>query len=322
MPLQSALAQVGVAKQTAKGSAAANPTFAQGVTSGSVVTVEVAQALEDHTSSARITNYVNRTGVIPGIDFSCRAHSKTLGLYLLGALGSVTTTGTGPYTHNFALADDLPYLTAFGKLAGNNYAVNDVKVDEIEISFSENDPLEVAISGMGTTVNYAATFTPTTDDTAASYFASSSGTFQIDVDSGTPVSAKIKSGSLNIKNNVETIMLSGAIAPSDVFPGRQEIECSFDIVPDDLTDWRAIVTGTTTGTTASAAPVYGSFNLVFNNGTDTLTLNASRVAFTTDFPEADPAGGSITLSLEGLVVKPTSATAALTATLINTQASY
>lgn len=321
MAIQSALAQVGIAKQTDKGTAASNPTFAHGVTNGTVLTIEVAQELEEHTSGNRIADRVNRTGVMPGMDFSCRAHSKSLGLYLYGALGAKSVTGSGPYTHVFTTADDLPYLTAFGKMGSNIYAVQDLKVDELTLSFEETQPVEIAISGMGTIADYTGSFSAGTDDTSASYFYAASGTFKLDVDSDTPETAKIRSGEISIANALESIMLSGSISPSDVFPGRQEIECSFEIVPDDLAAWQTIVTGSSNGSTASATPVYGSFEIEFTNGSDVLTLTATKVAFVTDFPDADPAGGAVTLSLEGLVVKPASGSA-LSVELVNGQATY
>lgn len=327
VPIQSALAQVGVAKQASKGSAATDPTFGHGVTSGTVLTVDVSQDLEEHTTGTRVAPGVNRTGVMPGIDFSCRAHAKSLGLYLYGALGSVATSGptAGLYTHTFTVGDDLPYLTAFGKLGSNIYACNDTKIDSLEISFNEAEPLEVAVSGMGTTANYGVvTFNPGTDDTIASYFNSAQGTFSVDVDggSGTAATAKIASGSVSISNSLESIMLSGSISPSDIFAGRHEVEVSFDIVPDDLALWKTIATGSSAGSSASAAPVYGNFSIQFTDGTNTLTLASTRVAFTCDFPDADPAGGPVTITLEGLAVQPAAGGTPITATLVNAQASY
>jgi hypothetical protein len=324
MPIQSALAQVGVAKQTVKGTPISNPTYGHGVTNGTVLTIDVAQGLEDHTSGTRVSPAVNRTGVMPGMDFSCRAHSRTTGLYLFGALGSIATTGAGPYTHTITTGADLPYLTAFGRMGSNIYAVNDLKVDSLELNFNQTEPIEIAVSGMGTTANYAATFTATTDDTLATYFAAHTGTFSVDVDgaSGTAATAKIQSGSIKINNNLESIMISGSIAPDDVFPGRQEIEVSFDIIPDDLNLWRTIITGTSSGTTAASAVTYGTFSVAFTNGADSLTIAATRVAFTADFPDADPAGGVVTLSLEGLAVQPLAGGTPITATLINTAVSY
>lgn len=324
MALQSALAQVGVAKQSAKGSAASNPTFGHGVTNGTVLTVEVAQALADQTSGTRVSPGVDRTGVMPGMDFSCRAHAKSAGLYLYGVLGSLATTGAGPYTHAITSGADLPYLTAFGKLGSNVYAVNDMKIDSLAVNFNGTEPVELAISGMGTTADYDATFTAGTDDTLAAYFAAHTGTFSVDVDGSgsSSATAKIAAGSITINNSLESIMISGSISPDDVFVGRQEVEVSFDIIPDDLALWRTIVTGTSTGTSASATPVYGSFSIAFTNGTDSLTLAATRVAFTADFPDVDPAGGPVTISLAGLAVQPAAGGTPITATVVNGQASY
>lgn len=324
MPIQSALAQVGIAKQSGKGTAANNPAYAHGITDGAVLTVDVAQDVEERTSGARASTGVNRTGVMPGMDFTGRAHPKSVGLYAFGALGAVATTGAGPYVHAATLADGLPYLTAFGRLGSSIYKVQDFKVDQLGFSFNENEPVEMSVSGMGTVIDFAGTFTPTNDETIgtdSAYFYAASGTFKLDVDSATPVTAAIQSGEVTINNNLEAIMLSGSISPSDVFEGRQDIECSFDLVVENLNEWRTIVTGSAGGSTASAAPVYGSFEITFTNGASSLKLEATKVAFTTDFPDADPAGGPVTLSLAGIVVRPSSGSP-LTVTTTNTVTSY
>jgi hypothetical protein len=320
-PIQSAIAQIGVAKQSGKGSVAASPTYAQGVTGGAVMTVEVAQELEEHTSGVRMAPGVNRTGVMPGIDMTGRAHPKSIGLWLYGALGSVSTSGSSTYTHVFTTGDDLPYLSAFGKLGSNVYSVRDVKVDSLGFSFEAANPVEISAAGMGTVVGYPGAFSPVTDDTKATYFTAASGTFKLDVDSATPVTASITSGEITVSNAVETIMLSGSISPDDVFPGRQEAEATFEIVVANLDDWRTILTGTSNGTTTEDEPVYGSFEIVFTNGTDSLKLEAGKCAFTTEFPEANPSGGPVTLSLAGLVVQDANSVG-LKATLINDVASY
>lgn len=324
MPIQSALAQVGIAKQSGKGSAAANPAYAHGITDGAVLTVEVSQDAEERTSGARANVGVNRTGVMPGMDFTGRAHPKSVGLYAYGALGAISTTGAGPYAHAITLADALPYLTASGKLGSNIYKVQDFKVDSLGFSWNEAEPVEMTVSGMGTTLDLAGSFTPATDETIGTdsgYFYAASGTFKLDIDSSTPVTAAIQSGDVTIGNNLESVMLSGSISPSDVFEGRNDVECSFDIVVENLNDWRTIVTGASNGTTASAAPVYGSFEITFTNGTDILQLVATKVAFTCDFPDADPAGGTVVLSLAGIVVRPASGSP-LTINLTNGVATY
>ena len=320
-PIQSAIAQVGIAKQSAKGSVAASPTFGHGVTGGAVMTVEIQQELSDLTSSKRMSSGVDRTGVMPGINFTGRCHSKSVGEYLYGAMGAVNTTGSATYVHVFTLADDLPYLTAFGKLGSNIYSVADCKIDSLSLKWEGAKPVELDVSGMGTVVGYPGAFNVVNDDTMASYFTGASGTFKLDVDSSTPVTASITAGEIKIGNSIEAIMLSGAISPNDVFPGRQEVEVTFDVVAANLDDWRTLLTGSSGGTSASATTVFGSFEMVFTNGSDSLKIESAKCAFVCDFPEANPSGGPVTLSFAGMVVQ-TAAGASLVCTLTNTHASY
>jgi hypothetical protein len=322
MPIQSALALVGVAKQTNKATRVANPQFGHGVTDGTILTVEVQQELEGRTSGTRFSPAVNRTAVMPGFDFTGRVHAASAGLWLFGALGAISTTGTTTKTHAITLGADLPYLTVTGRLDSNIYSVDAAKVDTCELSWSENEPVEMAVSGMGCGVTIPATFTAVTDDSFAAYMRPAGGSFQLDIDGTTLAAEKMTGGSVSIANALAPVMLSGALNPDDVFPGQQTVECSFDITPDDMDEWRTVLTGSAAGTTIASAPVYGSFSTQFTDGTNTLTLAANRVAFTTDFPAADAAGGPVSISLAGLVVLGATGGTAFTATLTNTVAAY
>ena len=323
MAIQSAIAQVGFAKQSAKGTAAANPTFAHGITDGSIMSLEISQDRDLRTSGVLSASDVNRTSVVPAFGYSMRAHSKSIGLYLLGALGSVSTTGTTTYTHTFTPSNTLNYFSAFGQMNATNYKVTDARVNTLAVNFDEQGIVTAQVDGMGTGVTMTGvTFTPTVDDLYASYFSSISGTFQLSTSSGTPVAAKIKSGSITINNNLEPIDVAGAITPDDVINARREIDVTFDIVPDDFSAWLGLVTGSGSGTSIQSTPVYGSFNIVLQNGaTDTLTFNSTRVAFLADFPSADAGGGAVTISLAGMALKP-AASNEITVTLINGQATY
>ena len=315
MPIQSALAQVGVAKQSAKGTAISNPDYAIGITDGQILTVDVQQELEERTSGNLASTGVNRTGVVPGFSFTSRAQAGTVGLLTFAALGSDSFATS---THTITAGTSLPYLTMFGKMGSTIYSVKDCKIDSLEFSWDGNNPLQVAVSGMGTSANYAATFTPGTDETFEVYMRPAGGTFSVDVDGASSVTAlsKITSGSVSIARNLSELMVSGTITPNDVWEGKLEVECSFDVIVDDWTAWRAIVTGTGTGTSEAATPLYGTFSCQFTDGTNTFTLAGTRVAFTADVPSVDPAGGAVTLSLAGLVVQPAAGGTPITATLV------
>lgn len=320
--MQSAIALVGVAKQTAKGAAAAQPTFQHGITDGSVLKVDVTQDREEHTSGSRFSPGVNRTEAIPGAEFTMRAHPKTLGLYLYAALGAISTTGAGPYTHTITLGADLPYLSLFGKQNTDLYRIPDCKIDQLSLSWSGNEPLEVSLQALGCELDVQGTWTPTTDEALASYWTPVGGTFQLDIDGTTLAAAPITGGEIQIANNAQPIMLSGVITPDDIAVGAQTIDVSLEMTPANLNDWRTVVTGSTGGTDVSGTPVYGSFSVAFVNGTDTLTIACTRVPFLIDFPDADPAGGALTITAAGLVVQPTAGTTPITATVVNGHTSY
>lgn len=321
MAVQSALSKIGAGKQSGKGSAG-TLTYAHGLADGAIMSVDVQQALADITSGARVAPGVDRTAVMSGVDFSSRVHAASAGLWLYAALGAISTTGTTPKSHAITVGTDTPYLTTFGSLDSNYYSVQDVKVGDLGLSWDGNEALQMSVSGMGTVLGFPASFSATTDNTHAAYFRPAGGTFKIDVDTDTPATAAVVSGEVTIANNISEVMLSGTITPNDIVNGRTEVECSFDIVPSNLADWRTIVTGAADGSSAASAPVYGSFECVFTDGTYSLTVAASRVAFTCDFPASDPAGGAVTLSLAGLCTQPAAGGTPLTVTLTNAVSSY
>lgn len=322
--IQSAIALAGIAKQAAKGSAAAAPTFGYGVRGGSVAQISVEQELEDLTSAKRIAPSVTRTAVATGQDFTTRAFPGSLGLWLLGALGSVATTGAGPYVHTITPADDLPYMTLFGKLGASIFSVEDAKIDELVLSWTESQPLEVALTALGCGLGFPGTFTPGTDESRETFLTAASGTFKMDVDSDTPVVARIVGGEISIANALEAIRLSGSIVPEDVFPGRHEFGVTLTTRPTNLDDWRTVLTGSAAGTDPSEVTVYGSFEITFTlAGGEQLVITADRVAFTAEFPEAQPSGGAVELELTGMVVQPaTGADPAITFELTNDVTSY
>lgn len=323
MALQVGKDVLGLAKQTAKGTIAANPTFLHGLAGGGIK-VEISQESDELTSAYLAPAGAYRDAVENGADYTTRAWQKAVGAYLIAALGNVATSGSGPYTHTITLAAGaLAYWTVFVKKGdGTITAVKDCKLDELEISWEENKPLELAAKWAGTVFSFPATFVGTVDESdTTNYFVPVGGTFKYDVDSATPVVASVKSGKIAIKRGAEPQMFSGAIEAGDVYEGAAEVSCQFNVIPDDLTLWRTIVTGAAAGTTIGTTPLYGSFEHTFTKGADSLKLASSYVAFLADLPEADPAGGAAEMELSGLCYRGGTATP-LTATLINTQVSY
>jgi len=319
--LQTGKDVLGVAKQTAKGAIAANPAFAHGLTGGGL-SVAITQEADAITSAYLAAAGAFREKAENGASIETRAWVKGLGLYLLAALGAVSTTGTGPYVHVFTLGSSLPYLTIFEKKGDNTIAaIRDCKIDELEIAWEENAPLTVSVKANGTALSFPASFTPTVDESdGAAYFAPVGGTFKYDVDSATPVVASIKGGKVAIKRGVEAKYYSGTIEAGDVHEGACVAEVSFTVEPDDLGLWRTIVTGSSSGAGVQSTPLYGSFEFTFVNGSASLKLEANRVAFLCEMPEADPEGGAAESELSGICYRNTATP--ITATLTNQQATY
>jgi len=327
MSLNKAIAAIGVGLQSAFGTPLTNPTFAHGVISGSIFELAISQDRAPITSAARVSPQVDRVSAIGSFNVKFRAHSKSIGMWLYAAHGAKTVSGTNPYTHTITGAvggaNVLPYLTVFAKMDGGEIrSLQDCIVDSLELSWTDAGALEVSVSGYGTVVNFGATFTPTTDDSYSTYMMAAGGVFQESTFT-TVATAPIKAGSFKVANGAETIILSASIVPNEVFYGRQDYDTSLTIVPATaLSEWRAIATGTGSGTAVSQTTVYGGLSIKFVNGTDNLTIAATRVPFTCSYPDADPKGGHIELPLAGLPVLTAAGATAATVTLVNTQVSY
>ena len=326
MPISTVSAIVGVAKQTARGALAANPSFAHGVKGGAPISVEASQSALEVTTGVRASANVTRESVNASSDIQAPAYLKTLGLYLLGALGSKTTTGAGPYEHTF-LTGDLPYLSVFAKGIGPDIeAVADAKIDELVISWEGANALEVGMKAMGTTFSYPASFTPGVDETGSeSFLIPVGGTFKYDPIGSTLATARVVGGEITVKNNVAQIPGSASITPTDTHEGKQECEVKLTVVPDNLADFRKVITGAANGSAASASVPVGSVELEFkenNGGAGSLKVTGSKVAFMTELPEADPSGAAVELELVGVAVVPDGGVSPLTFVLKNAQATY
>ena len=325
MPIQKVSALTGVAKQSASGTIAANPTFAHGLTGGAPISVEPNQSAVEVTVGKRAAYNVYRDTVVNGAEIQSLAYLKSVGLWLLGAIGTDTVTGTGPYVHTYSTGD-LPYLSVFAKgIDSTIEGIRDCKVDELSLKWDGSKPVDMTVKTVGTVFSYPSTFVATTDETGSeSFLTPIGGTFSIDVLGSTLVSARVIGGELTIKNNVAPIDPSATVEAGDVWEGIQEHSLKLTIVPDSLAEFRKTVTGNASGTAASTVAPTGSVSLTFkeNNGTGQLVVTGSKVAFMTSFPDADPKGGAVQIELAGLAVMPVGGTAPLVYALTNGQATY
>lgn len=323
MALQKALAQVGVAIQAAVGTPAANPSFIHGVTDGSVFTLDISQDRAPVTSAQRTAPYADRTGVIAGFSFTTRPPARAVGAWLYAALGGKAVTGAGPYTHTLSQAATLPSLTVHSKLDSELRSVQDAKVDQLVLSWGEDGICSLQVSGAGTLAAYAPTFAGSpVDDTFVQPLSANGGTLKFVATGTSTAIAPVRAGSITINNNLDVVKLSSSVVANVIVEGRQDVDYALTLVPANLNDWRTFATGSSSGTAASEAPVYGAADLKILIGSDSLQLVSNRVAFASAYPGADPQGGAVEIEVGGPALLTSAGAAAVTGTLINTQATY
>ena len=117
-------------------------------------------------------------------------------------------------------------------------------------------------------------------------------------------------------------MFSGAIEAGDAIEGNLNIDVSLDCIPTDATLWRKIVTGSANGAGVMTTPQYGSFEMTFAKGADSIKWGAYNVGFLADLPGADAKGGPGTMTVAGGCYPATPGGTPITATLVNQVASY
>jgi hypothetical protein len=311
-------------KQTAFGTPAATKRFGLGLRGGSVLQVAMEQSYEELTVATRFPPSAYRSAFLPGLSFTTRAWPKSIAALLELALGTRVTTGASdPFTHTETPATNPSYLTAFTRLDNEYHTIRDCRIDTLSFTWNQAEPVEVGCSMMGCLwTGYTSSHTPTIDDSGEQSFFPAGGTFQLDTDSATPVTADITGGTITIANHLEPVRASRSTEPIDVWPGLHEITVALRLIPANTNLWRAAITGTEAATAVSNAPIYGSFLnkfIIQASPERSLSLAAGRIAFSGEYPEPDPAGGPVEIELTGTVVKP-AAGAEFTAIVLNDQA--
>lgn len=301
--INTSIGLIGVAKQSAKGTAASTPTYVHGLTGGQVFKLDRSVESDDVSCGVRAGTDSHVESVVPGADFDTYGYADVLPLYFYAAMGSIASaaasgTGmTGYYDHTVTLGDLLPYLTVWGRIGGEYTSVAGCKVDQLEMEFEGNSPLEFGVTLLGIAATLGLSAFPGNVDPSCfdGYFVPTGGTFKIDTASGTPVAAPVTKGSLTLANNCTADPLAGQVTPGDIEEGKLVSSGSVTVKPDDMSLYRKMVTGSASGTTPSAAMVYGSLEWNFTHSKNpkcSLKVTASNIPFTADFPDVDPAGGA------------------------------
>ena len=333
MGVNTSIGLIGVAKQTAKGTAASAPTYVHGLTGGQTFKLDRSVSEDAVACGIRTGTDSHVDSVVPGVDIETFGYSDALGLYLLGVLGNIVSasqsgTGLSAYKHTATLGNTLPYLTFWGNVGGEITRVDDAKIDQLEMDFEGNKPLEFGITAIGLAALFGLSAFPGSVDPSCfdGYFVPTGGTFKIETLGDTPAVAPVVKGNISINNNSKAEPLAGMVTPGDVEEGKCSVGGSITVKPSDMTLYRKMVTGSASGTELTGVMVYGSFELSFTHSKETdhkLKVSATHVPFTCDFPSVDPNGGAaeIDFSFENIGVTSASGSP-ITFVLENDTASY
>lgn len=335
MPVNTGIALVGVAAQDDVKTPAEKPWFVHGLTGGSpfafertVGTLAVACGYRGN-----IAAHVEEINVNPTV--STLGYQEVLPLYAWAALGKIETAPgpkKGLYRHVITIGESLPYLTIFGQegqegAKGFGKTIG-CKVNELELSFSDTDPLTMSPSLMGCDLerlfeNPNAGFPPIC---YSGYFDPAGGEFAIDTAGRKPTTLVIQSGTWTITNDCDAVRDPTTRLPAYIQEKLSKAAVSFDAVPEDFEEFWKMVTGSSTATHPASHIVYGSYRAFFKHSENedfTLTIEGDRVPFACEVPEVEPEGGTgiFTFSSEDSYVEKVG-DSGITITVVNDVADY
>jgi hypothetical protein len=305
--MQNRITQVGFTKQSAKGTAATSAKHQIGVNSGQVASLEINEEDLPITWASRLLEGHDRISAAPGASFETLAMPKSIGTLLMLALGADTVTGSGPYEHKFTPALVLPYGTFFARKDAEYFKVADARVSELELTWELTGALRVSVTVAGCSYEFLAdayTVDANGDERPqGGVLKGAGGTFTVHGQSLT-----IRGGTISIAQNVEPVFGSDSVLPKDVFPGMTTVDVSLTVVPDNLQEFRRVVTGTTAGTTIATTPFYGACQLGFKvpGSTAELEIAINHMKSMVAFPDTSAQGGPVELAVEGSVANVTS----------------
>lgn len=213
------------------------------------------------------------------------------------ALGAAAHEGAaGEYKHKISSAASLPYVT-LGKGQGATLfeQFNDMKCDELTLSWATGQPGTVAASFMGRgavrkTEEWKTELAPPATSTAAPLSFNGAK-----VTLGGSETRLVSSFELTISNSLTVQQTDDAI-PFDIVEGPLAVTLGFDYIVEDLKEYNKFHYGGEAGTTQSAS-IFTTSNLTFEfagaSAKNGLTLVIPKTAYT-EFPIEPDAGGAPT----------------------------
>lgn len=263
------------------------------------------------------------------------AHPNELGLWLYEAMGAVSTSGSGPYTHTFTMADALPNPMTVWDLVGDDWwRFADTFVQQLTIrgESGENILCELQLLSYNAESRgpNAPTYTLAGDDPRFKYIGTQA---KLEADNATPVVVtNAENAELVINRNLE-LRYGSSLTPTQQIPSR-DVDMSVGIVYDaqgnqgwDFLRGAHLGVVSVTGAVTQNL-VMGSWDMTFGKhpssyaGSLRIYSNGADWEYGVERPDSDPAGGPLEMDIAGPVVAPAAGGTEFTAVLQNETASY
>ena len=335
MPINPSIGLVGAAVQTDRDAPAATPTFLHGLTGGSPFAASRSIANTPVACGNRGPSdaRVDSVEISPSVETLC--YPDVLGLYLYAALGAVSSSedtsgaGEGYYKHVFKMGPELPYLTLWSQVGVDNFTEADgCKCSELQIGATGNEHLSLNASFMGIDAKVGIDAIPGDLDPSCydGKYTTTDCTFKLDTASETPADALVSEATFTISNGTTALTSIGRATPRDIADGNLSAGVSVTTIPDDITMYKKMVTGSASSTAITGKVVLGSVYAKFVSTDDprmTLEIEYAHVPFTADYPSVDPEGaeGTIQFSCDSAILTDPNESP-VTVTLVNKVQSY
>lgn len=318
--ISSRIGTFGIAKQTAKGAAAAAPTQKLEFAGQPSLAPVKERARFATTDSGRDPGdgYTTRLGVEGEVPLY--GHFDALALLCYLALGSNADSGVGPdYTHTGTPADDLPWFTCWRQVGNQIFEkFVDCKLSRLALESSAGAPLMATLGIVGISAAFEASepVLAALAQSSALLHPEASGLIKLDT-----VSQPVDRFSFEVNNNISAWQADGYTA-QDIDPGAREIALALGVRFTGATafpKYREFFYGSDAGTALS--PVVGThaFEIEFLKAANkSLKIALPQVTYAGVPVQPDPAGDPIHIDLSCQVEKP--AGAAICTTTVKDQA--
>ncbi|MEM2909806.1 MAG: phage tail tube protein [Nitrososphaerota archaeon] len=229
-------------------------------------------------------------------------NSQEIGHLLLSCLGSVTTTGTGPYTHTFSIANSLPSLTL-------RSIMDDVKEKIVTGALVNNLEIASTVGKARVTANIIARQETLGTASIPSFTAQDDfvhGEVTITI---AGVTKKPRRLSLRIANNLEPVEVLGDYYPTKIVPRKLSVTGSFELDFESDVEYQDFLNLTSR-----------DLNIVFEKGDHSIQFDIDKFYYTR--AEVEVRGRELLVAgFDFTAVKP-EAQDAVKVVLVNGDASY